>query len=57
LSPASTSSTRLHRCIRVSEARYSTILKTSVNPLNCFQDNDLQLILDSFSGRSDPWGD
>jgi hypothetical protein len=41
------SSTRSHRCVRVSEARYSTISTTSVNPLICFQVNDLQLILDS----------
>ncbi|CAD0261179.1 hypothetical protein DENIT_11112 [Pseudomonas veronii] len=30
------SSMRPYRYVRVSEARYSTILKTPVNPLNCF---------------------
>ncbi|CAI9006874.1 Outer membrane insertion signal domain protein [Pseudomonas sp. IT-P218] len=48
------SSTRSHRCVRVSEARYSTIFSTSVNPLICIQVNDLQLILDSCL-KQKPW--
>jgi len=42
----------LHRCVHVSEARYSTFPETPVNPLNCFQDNDLRIFCGSpFSPR------
>jgi len=37
----------LHRCVHVSEARYSTFPETPVNPLNCFQDNDLRIFCGS----------
>ena len=48
----SASSTCLHRCVHVSEARYSTFPETPVNPLNCFQDNDLRIFCGSpFSPR------
>jgi hypothetical protein len=39
----------LHRCVHVSEARYSTFPETPVNPLNCFQDNDLRFFCGSSS--------
>ena len=49
-SPISISSTftlRLYRCVHVSEARYSTRSKHPVNPLNCFEDNDLRFFFRS----------